>query len=93
MHKFLKQISPEFTFNLKIIEWDAGDANSVGEGHGRRIYSDYGGFDTGFMPFEMHEKNRNSGEIFHKDTSFHWINKKSYIEWSKIGYILEQRPQ
>ena len=45
------------------------------------------------MPFEMHEKNRNSGEIFHKDTSFHWINKKSYIEWSKIGYILEQRPQ
>tara|TARA_B100000780_G_C21078431_1_gene434235 strand:- start:111 stop:1169 length:1059 start_codon:yes stop_codon:yes gene_type:complete len=93
LYKFLNELNDEINFKLKIIKWGAGNEKFVGEGHGRRIYSDYGGFDTGFMPFEMHEKNRISGEIFHKDTSFHWINKKSYIEWSKIGYILEQRPQ
>jgi hypothetical protein len=83
LHKILKEISDDFTFNLKIIEWDAGDANSVGEGHGRRIYSDYGGFDTGYMPFEIHSKSLQTGEISYKDTSFYWID--SQIPWNKIG--------
>jgi hypothetical protein len=83
LHKFVKQISSDFTFNLKIIEWDAGDENSIGEGHGRRIYSDYGGFDTGYMPFEIHSKNIHTAEILHKDTSFYWID--SQIPWNRIG--------
>ena len=85
LHEFLKKISDDFTFNLKIIEWDAGDASSVGEGHGRRIYSDYGGFDTGYMPFEIHAKNLQTNEISYKDTTFYWIDSQSYIKWNKIG--------
>ena len=93
IYKFLNDLTEDFNFQLKIIKWDAGNERFVGEGHGRRIYSDYGGFDTGFMPFEMHDKDKHTGDIFYKDTSFHWINRTSYIEWRKIGYILEKRPE
>ena len=93
LYEYLNNLTEDFNFELKIIKWDAGNERFVGEGHGRRIYSEYGGFDTGFMPFEMHDKDKRTGDIFYKDTSFHWINKTSYIEWNKIGYILEKRPK
>tara|TARA_B100000787_G_scaffold136312_1_gene105117 strand:+ start:836 stop:1897 length:1062 start_codon:yes stop_codon:yes gene_type:complete len=95
LHEFLKQISSDFAFTLKIIEWDYGSENSVGEGHGRRIYSDYGGLETGYMPFEIHAKDLQTGEISYKDTSFSWIDKESYINWRKIGngHLLASRTQ
>ena len=49
-YEILKEIDDNF--KLTIVKWDIGDEIKVGEGHGRRIYSDYGGFDTGFMPFD-----------------------------------------
>ena len=63
LYNFIKQINKNFSFELKLIKWDAGDEIDIGEGHGRRIYSDYGGFDTGYMPFEIHKDDPKKGEL------------------------------
>ena len=55
--------------------------------HGRRIYSDYGGFDTGFMPFDLF-----TNELRFKDTSFHWITEKEHINPLLLMNILAERP-
>ena len=83
LYAFINEINKEFLLELKIIRWVPGDETEIGEGHGRRIYSDYGGFDTGYMPFEIHSKSLQTGEISYKDTSFYWID--SQIPWNKIG--------
>ena len=72
---------------LKIVKWNIGDEATVGEGHGRRIYSNYGGFDTGFMPFDLF-----TNKLLFKDTSFHWITEKEHINPLLLMNILAERP-
>lgn len=91
LYNFIKQINKNFSFELKLIKWDSGDEIDTGEGHGRRIYSDYGGFDTGYMPFEIHKDDPKKGGIITKDTSISWIDEQSYLEWSKIGDVISSR--
>jgi hypothetical protein len=91
LYNFIKQINENFSFELKLIKWDSGDEIDTGEGHGRRIYSDYGGFDTGYMPFEIHKDDPKKGGIITKDTSISWIDEQSYLEWSKIGDVISSR--
>ena len=83
--KYLTSINNKFDFSVRIIKWDVGDERYIGEGHGRRIYGDYGGFETGFMPFELYKKDIKTNEFFHKDTSYFWIDEESYLNWNKIG--------
>ena len=89
---FINQINKNFSFELKLIRWDVGDEIEIGEGHGRRIYSDYGGFDTGYMPFEIHGESPKKGGIFTKDTNFAWIDEGGILDWTKIGDIISSRP-
>ena len=83
--EYLNRINDKFDFSTRIIKWDVGDERYIGEGHGRRIYSNYGGLETQFMPFEMYKKDSKSDNFFHKDTSFFFINEESYLNWNKIG--------
>lgn len=83
--EYLNSINDKFDFSTRIIKWDVGDERYIGEGHGRRIYSDYGGLETQFMPFEMYKKDSKSDNFYHKDTSFFFINEESYLNWNKIG--------
>lgn len=92
LYNFINRINENFSFELKMIRWEAGDEIDIGEGHGRRIYSDYGGFDTGYMPFEIHMDKREKGGIIAKDTSIAWIDEQSYLDWSQIGNIVSSRP-
>ena len=84
-YKVLKEIDDNF--KLTIVKWDIGDEIKVGEGHGRRIYSDYGGFDTGFMPFDLF-----TNEMRFKDSSFHWITEKEHINPLSFMNLLAKRP-
>lgn len=92
LFKFITNLNKNYSLELKIIKWDAGDETSIGEGHGRRIYSDYGGFETEYMPFEMHGDHPKKGGIHSKNTSFTWIDEESYLDWFKIGEIISRRP-
>ena len=85
LYEILEKI--DTNIKLKIVKWDIGDEITVGEGHGRRIYSDYGGFDTGFMPFDLF-----TNELRFKDTSFHWITEKEHINPLLLMNILAERP-
>lgn len=91
LYNFIKKINKNFSFELNLIKWDSGDEINTGEGHGRRIYSDYGGFDTGYMPFEIHKDDPKKGGIITKDTSITWIDEQSYLEWSRIGDVIFTR--
>lgn len=84
-YEILKEIDDNF--KLTIVKWDIGDEIKVGEGHGRRIYSDYGGFDTGFMPFDLF-----TNEMRFKDSSFHWITEKEHINPLSFMNLLAKRP-
>jgi len=84
-YQVLKEIDDNF--KLTIVKWDIGDEIKVGEGHGRRIYSDYGGFDTGFMPFDLF-----TNEMRFKDSSFHWITEKEHINPLSFMNLLAKRP-
>lgn len=84
-YEVLKEIDDNF--KLTIVKWDIGDEIKVGEGHGRRIYSDYGGFDTGFMPFDLF-----TNEMRFKDSSFHWITEKEHINPLSFMNLLAKRP-
>ena len=88
--EYLNSINSKFDFSIKIIKWDVGNERYIGEGHGRRIYSDYGGLETQFMPFEMYKKDGESDNFYHKDTSFFFINEESYLNWNKIGKELSK---
>lgn len=92
LYNFINSFNKKFLLELMIIRWDSGDEIEIGEGHGRRVYSDYGGFETEYMPFEMHGDNPRKGGIHSKNTSFSWIDKESYLDWSKIGEIISRRP-
>ncbi len=85
LYEILKNI--DTNIKLKIVKWDIGDEITVGEDHGRRVYSDYGGFDTGFMPFDLF-----TNELNFKDTSFHWITEKEHINPLLLMNILAERP-
>ena len=90
---FINKLSDKFIFSFKIIKWDAGDERFKGEGHGRRIYSDYGGFKTEYMPFEMHSKRDKFGKIYHKDTACTWTDNESFLQPQQIGSLKSSRPQ
>ena len=87
VYSLLLNSNKDITFRLKIIRWDTGDEIKSGEGHGRRIYSEFGGLDTGFMPFDLF-----TNDMKYKDTSFHWIAEKEYLKPLQIGNILAERP-
>ena len=89
---FISELSNKFNFSFKIIKWDAGDERFKGEGHGRRIYSDYGGFKTEYMPFEIHSKRDKLGNIYHKDTKCAWTDSDSYLQPRQIGHLKAARP-
>ncbi|MDC1002046.1 hypothetical protein OAS00_00160 [Candidatus Pelagibacter sp.] len=76
-------------FNLIVIYWEKGDENTPGIGHGRKIYSEYGGFITEYMPFEIFQNKFNPKlkirEKFKKNSSFLWFNPTSQPNWSSIG--------
>jgi len=90
---FINQSNNKFNISLKIIKWDAGDERFIGEGHGRRIYSDYGCLENEYMPLEIHSKRDRLGKIYHKDTSFAWVGEKSFVKPEKIGQKISFRPQ
>jgi len=90
LKSYLEKINSNFLFDIKVIKWDAGTERQIGLAHGRKIYSDYGGFDTEYPPYELYKKDHRKNEFFFKDTSFTWIDKKSSFEWSKIGPVLQE---
>ena len=92
LHNFISNLNKDFQIELRIIRWDTGDEINIGEGHGRRIYSEYGGFETEYMPFEMHGDNPKKGGIHSKNTSFSWIDEESYLNWTVIGETISKRP-
>ena len=84
---FLEKLNNSFTFSLKIYEWNAGDERFPGKGHGRRIFSECGGFKTEYMPFEIHSKRDRNDRIFYKNTSCQWIGKKNYLNPEEFGVL------
>lgn len=86
-YEFLKKIDGQVNFKLKILKWDPGNEGNIGESHGRRIYSNYGGLETGNHPFDLF-----NNQLNHKDTSFHWINEKEHINLSNYMITLSKRP-
>jgi hypothetical protein len=84
---FLEKLNNNFIFSLKIYEWNAGDERFPGKGHGRRIFSEYGGFKTEYMPFEIHSKRDKNNKIFYKNTSCQWIGKKNYLNPEEFGVL------
>ena len=87
VYDFLRSVNPNINFKLKILKWDVGDETIVGEGHGRRIFSEYGGFKTEYMPFEIHSKRDRNDRIFYKNTSCQWIGKKNYLNPEEFGVL------
>ncbi|MDB2345066.1 hypothetical protein N9V41_03135 [Candidatus Pelagibacter bacterium] len=90
LKSYLESINNNFLFNIKVIKWDAGTERHTGLAHGRKIYSDYGGFDTEYAPYEFYKKDQKKNEYYFKDTAFTWMDKKNSFEWSKIGPILQE---
>lgn len=89
---FLENLNNNFIFSFKIYEWNSGDERHPGKGHGRRIFSQYGGFKTEYMPFEIHSKRDRNDRIFYKNTSCQWIGKKNYLnpeEFGKLKYPIQ----
>lgn len=84
---FLEELNNNFIFSFKIYEWNAGDERYPGKGHGRRIFSEYGGFKTEYMPFEIHSKRDKNNNIFYKNTSCQWIGKKNYLSPEEFGVL------
>ena len=92
MISFLEKLNNNFIFSLKIYEWNAGDERFPGKGHGRRIFSEYGGFKTEYMPFEIHSKRGKNDKIFYKNTSCQWIGKKNYLDPEDFGVLKYHLP-
>ena len=86
-YSFLKNVDGQINFQLKILKWDTGNEGNVGESHGRRIYSDYGGLETGNHPFDLFNNKLN-----HKDTSFHWISENEHLNLLNYMHTLATRP-
>ena len=76
-------------FDLIVINWEKGDEKNRGIAHGRRIYGEYGGFITEFMPFEIFQNQYNQElkkrEKLKKNTSFLWFDPISQPNWSVFG--------
>ena len=87
MITFLEKLNNSFIFSLKIYEWNAGDERFPGKGHGRRIFSEYGGLKTEYMPFEIHSKRDRHNQIFFKNTSCQWIGKKNFLNPEEFGVL------
>ncbi len=86
-YEFLKKIDGQVNFKLRILKWDPGNEGNIGESHGRRIYSNYGGLETGNHPFDLF-----NNELNHKDSSFHWISDREHLNLSNYMHTLAKRP-
>jgi len=87
VYDFLRSVNPNINFKLKILKWDIGDETIVGEAHGRRIYSDYGGLETEYHPFDLFNYSK------YKDTSFHWIGEKERLNLLNNMTLIAERPE
>jgi len=81
---FLSKIDPRFT--LRLLRWDRGDENTAGEGHGRRIYSNYGGIETEYPPYELFNNN-----LDYKDIWIQWIGEKEHLNLPRYMHTLAKR--
>lgn len=88
---FLENLNDSFIFSFKIYEWNAGDERFPGKGHGRKIFSNYGGFKTEYMPFEIHSKRDKNNQIFYKNTSCQWTGKQNYLKPEEFGVLRSSR--
>lgn len=86
-YDFLKNIDGQINFKLTILKWDAGNERNVGESHGRRIFSNYGGLETGNHPFDLF-----NNFLQFKDSSFHWIGEKERLNLKNYMLTLATRP-
>ena len=84
-----KKYEDRINFDLIVINWEKGDEKNRGIAHGRRIYGEYGGFITEFMPFEIFQNQYNQElkkrEKLKKNTSFLWFDPISQPNWSVFG--------
>ena len=81
---FLNKIDHRFT--LRLLKWDTGDEKTTGEGHGRRIYSNYGGIETEYPPYELFNNNLN-----YKDMWIQWIGEKEHLNLEQYMHTLAKR--
>lgn len=84
-----KRYQDHINFDLIVINWEKGDEKNRGIAHGRKIYGEYGGFITEFMPFEIFQNQYNrelkKREKLKKNTSFLWFDPISQPNWSVFG--------
>ena len=81
---FLKKIDPRYT--LRLLKWDRGDEKTTGEGHGRRIYSNYGGIETEYPPYELF-----NNDLEYKDMWIQWIGEKEHLKLEQYMHTLAKR--
>ena len=81
---FLNKIDTRYT--LRLLKWDRGDEKTTGEGHGRRIYSSYGGIETEYPPYELFNNN-----LEYKDMWIQWIGEKEHLNLEQYMHTLAKR--
>lgn len=82
--EFLSKIDPRF--KLTILHWNPGNESSIGEGHGRRIYSDFGGLETEYPPYELF-----NNKLEYKDMWIQWIGDKEHLNLQQYMNTLAKR--
>lgn len=73
--ELLSKFQDKFEISCQFVEWKPKE-----EVHGRRIHSNYGGFQTEIMPFEIYNSTTEMGKVKfrHKNNGFKWIEPKEY---------------
>tara|TARA_Y100000294_G_scaffold147644_1_gene143668 strand:+ start:2904 stop:3929 length:1026 start_codon:yes stop_codon:yes gene_type:complete len=73
--ELLSKFKNKFEISCKFVKW-----NSKKEVHGRRILSNYGGFATEIMPFEVFNSTatKEKVEFYYKNNGFRWIEPEEY---------------
>ena len=71
-YEYLSKIDTRL--KLKILHWNPGNESSIGEGHGRRIYSEFGGLETEYPPYELF-----NNKLEYKDMWIQWIGENEHL--------------
>ena len=73
--ELLSRFKDKFEISCQFVKWKPKE-----EVHGRRIHSNYGGFQTEIMPFEVFNSTTEMGKVKfrHKNNGFKWIEPKEY---------------
>ena len=73
--ELLSKFKDRFEISCQFVEWKPKE-----EVHGRRIHSNYGGFQTEIMPFEICNSTTVMGKVkfYPKNNGFKWIEPKEY---------------